>query len=185
MQATHASAVCSDIDLDDESLQLLTDQDSPGDYLDKLLSAGRYPDAARFLARALPHREAVWWACVCAQSGIDGADSDQKTALSVAEAWVFKPTEENRQSALAAAEKARQDNAASWAAMAAFWSGGSIAPPDVANIPAAPHLCSVAVGSAVALASVEPDPMLMDDNYALFFKRGIAIANGENAKQVN
>ena len=104
VQATHASAVCSDIDLDDESLQLLTDQDSPGDYLDKLLSAGRYPDAARFLARALPHREAVWWACVCAQSGIDGADSDQKTALSVAEAWVFKPTEENRQSALAAAE---------------------------------------------------------------------------------
>ena len=46
-----------------------------------------------------------------------------------AERWTADPNEQNRREAQAAAEKLEFGTAASWAAISAFWSGGSMAPP--------------------------------------------------------
>ena len=94
----------------------LNDQLSPDAYLDLLIEKEQWVDAIRLLASALPKREAVWWAAglrtrpLCLRMpahGPRGAES--------AEAWVYKPTEENRWAAKEAGEKVGYDKPACWA----------------------------------------------------------------------
>ena len=39
----------------------------------RIVQAGMMADAARFMAHALPKREAVWWACMCARATVPEA----------------------------------------------------------------------------------------------------------------
>ena len=64
------------------------------------------------------------------------------------------------------------------AAMAAFWSGGSLGPPDVAEIPMPPHLCGVAAASAVMLAAVRNDPNRAVEHYMRALVSAFDIAQG-------
>ncbi len=103
---------------------------APRSFLDALIEAGEFPDAVRFLAHALPKREAVWWACLCAREAA-GADPPEPVAaaLRAAEAWVADPSEENRRAAVARGRGGRAAAPpAGCAAAAAFWSGGSLGP---------------------------------------------------------
>ena len=50
-------------------------------------------------------------------------------------AWVEEPGETRRRRCEAAAGKTKFDGPGSWLAMAAFWSGGSIAPDDMGDVP--------------------------------------------------
>jgi hypothetical protein len=43
--------------------------EGPRAFLDRLLAGKKFPEAIRFLAFALPRREAVWWGCVCVPPG--------------------------------------------------------------------------------------------------------------------
>src|ERR1043165_1843595 len=43
---------------------------APAPFLEQLLSKSLLNDAVQFLAFALPKREAVWWACLCARSEV-------------------------------------------------------------------------------------------------------------------
>jgi hypothetical protein len=115
--------------LGDEAKKLLRDGMTPRQYLDVLLEKQQFVDAVRFLAHVLPKREAVWWACLCARSAAgSGAPAPQTAALQAAERWVADPSEANRRAAQDAAEAAELGTPAGCAAMAAFWSGGSMAP---------------------------------------------------------
>jgi Family of unknown function (DUF6931) len=69
-----------------------------------------------------------------------------------------------------------------WAAVAAFWSGGSMAPPDLPAVPPAPHLTGVAVAGAVSLAAVRSDPSLADDKRRRYIEIALDIANGGNGR---
>ena len=124
----NASETARSCDLEDDARTLLTADLNATQYLDKLQEGGLYVDAARFLATALPKREAVWWACVCARSALGDETPEPKVtrALEAAEAWVYKPNEENRRPTEKLAEEATYEQPAAWAAIAAFWSGGSI-----------------------------------------------------------
>ena len=103
-------------------------------FLDALIAAGHLPDALRFLAAALPKREAVWWACVCARQGYGAVvPSPAGAALQAAERWVADPSDANRRAAHPAAEAAGVGTPAGAAAIGVFLSGGSLAP---VNLPA-------------------------------------------------
>src|SRR5215510_2858278 len=120
-----------------------------------MVEKAQFVDAVRYLANALLQREAVWWACIAARAALGSAkrptDLDSVTA---AEAWVYKPTEENRRAAMTKAQATQFDTPCAWAAVAAFWSGGSMAPPDVPVVPPPPFLIGRAVSGAVMLAAV-------------------------------
>lgn len=180
-----AREVCADTALSDEAMSLLNDGNTPPAYLEQLILGRHYQDAIRFLARALPTREAAWWACVSVRNGVDQstAANDIK-ALELAEQWVFKPTDENRYKAHEAVESLANDSPIHWTGMAVLWSGGSMAPPDVPVVPTAPNMCGMAVSGAVMLAGLTDDAQESARLYELFLKQGIAIANGNNAKEV-
>jgi hypothetical protein len=178
-----AAAICLDIELGPEAKHCLRADPAPVDFLHLLLEQRLYADAVRFLARALPKREAVWWACLCARGTLNETSAPEYiNALAVAEAWVYKPTEPNRRQANAAAQAAGFDNAAAWAAMAAFWSDGSLAPENLPVVPPADNLASKAVAGAVMLAAVLKQPEKAPDKYTFFIQQAIDIANGGNGQ---
>ena len=178
-----AALICQDIDLDKTAREYLLADPEPVTFLETLIKQQQYPDAVRFLARALPKREAVWWACLSARS-VMGAPPDPSylQALEAAEAWVYKPTEPHRRQASAAAQQAAFEHAAAWAAMAAFWSEGSIAPEDAPAVPPADNLTAKAVAGAVMLAAVQAQPEKANDKYLFFIEQAIDIANGGNGR---
>lgn len=118
--------------------------------LDMLEQAGLLIEATRLIAHALPAREAVWWACMCARhSAASGADPPAEAA----EEWVRQQTDRHRRAAMQQAEAAGFGSAEAWAAVAAFWSGDSMAPPEAPKVPPQPHFTGLAVAGAVALAA--------------------------------
>lgn len=153
----------------------------PGEYLGGLIDAGLWTDAIRFLAFALPRREGVWWACVAARTALNSASPPGHGAcIAAAEEWVFQPSDEARRNAFAVAEKAGFNSPAAYAALGAFWSGGSLAPPGMAEVPPDPALCPTAVSSSVLLAAVIREPHKAEGKYRAFMASGVDIANGGN-----
>ncbi|MFL5246136.1 MAG: DUF6931 family protein [Gemmataceae bacterium] len=175
-----AAEVCGQIALSDDALKLLKADQGTLEFLDSLIGKERFPDAARFLARALPKREAVWWACKCiGLTAGDKAPAKRAAALKAAEKWVADPTDENRQAAFPAAEAADFGTPEGCAAMAAFWSGGSLAPPNVPAVPPAEHLTAQGVAGAIMLTAVQSEPEKAAEKFRRYFSVGIEIARGE------
>ena len=185
IQQPTASAVCKHVELDEEAKSLLQDDAVPAQYLQQLIEKELYPDAARFLANALPKREATWWACLCARNALNNQPSDADLkAIELAEAWVYKPTEENRKPIMPAAETTEFKTPAGWAAVAAFWSGGNMSPVEGTVVPPPEDLTAKAVIGAVMLAAVRDGPEKVKTNYQLFLRQGIDIAGGGDGRSV-
>jgi hypothetical protein len=182
--AARASEICARFDLTPEARPLLTDAMSPDQFLDLLIENGHFMDAIRLLAFGLPKREAVWWSCLCVREMLPPQPAAEiLDVLTASEAWVYKPTEENRRLAMERAERAGFDQAASWTAMGAFWSGGSMAPPNVPAVPPDEALTGKAVSGAILLAAVLLEPQRATERHRLFLEDGIDIAKGGTGKK--
>jgi hypothetical protein len=98
---------------------------SPIEFLNALSSTGKLPDAVTFCAYLLPRREAIWWACESVRTlAVDFARDDDAVGLLAAEAWVSQPDDDRRQAALDIGTRGDRNNALTWLALAAGWSGG-------------------------------------------------------------
>jgi hypothetical protein len=182
--APKAAAVCADIELGAAALGQLNADIGPALFLRRLIDNALHADAIHFLARALPKRESTWWACLCARAVLgETPDPAILKALEAAERWVYQPSEDNRRLAFAAAQATQFDHPASWAAMAAFWSGGSMAPPEVPVVPPADNLAGKAVAGAVLLAAVRAEPEKATEKYLRFLEQGIDIASGGDGRK--
>jgi hypothetical protein len=144
------------LELDTEAAALVGDAADAEAAIARLEAGGKLIEACRVAAHALPKREAVWWACMCARGA--PPDPQQTTAdlaaLEAAETWVRRPDEPNRRAAMAAAEAAKYRSTEAWAAVGAFWSGGSMSPEGQPAVPPAEHLTGVAIAGAIVLAAV-------------------------------
>lgn len=178
-----ADEICRRVDLSGEARAFLVPDLSPQGYLSLLLDAEAIGDAVRFLAFALPVREGVWWASVVAHSLIDKPSEGEAICIARAARWVYEPTEEHRRACMAAAESLNFDGAAAYAALAAFWSGGSLAPEGMPDAPADPSLGHIGVGASVLLAITAGDPLMIDDRFRVAMARGTDIAHGGNGRR--
>jgi hypothetical protein len=176
--AKTAAEVCQHVPLGDEARKLLRDGLTPQQYLDLLEEKSQYLDGLRFLAHALPKREAVWWACRCIRQ-VPGA-KPSAAALQAAENWAADPSEDNRRAAWTAAEAAGLDTPAGCVAAAAFWSGGSLGPADVAAIPPGERLTAQGVAGAIMLAAVLTEPAQATEKHRQFLALGREAASGAN-----
>ncbi len=176
-----AAEVAARFEASEQAAAVLKKGMRPGEYLSALVDAELWADAIRFLAYALPHREGVWWACLAARTSLapDTPPGHAET-IAAAEEWVYHPSDEARRAAFAAAEKIGFKSPAAYAGLAAFWSGGSLAPPGLPEIPPDPALCPTAVSSAVLLAAVVREPHKAEGKYRAFLTSGVDIANGGN-----
>ncbi len=144
-----------------------------------LLAGGHGIEAARVLAHALPKRESVWWACMCANhtAGPDLPEAGRKPR-ELAEAWVFQPSAELARAAMDEAKRAGFQSPEAWAGVAAFWSGDSLTPPTTPAVAPPPHLTGLAVAGAVALAAVRHKPERQPQRLVMFLQSAQDIAAG-------
>jgi hypothetical protein len=120
----------------------------------------------------------VWWAWVCARrSGGENPQPKIKAALDATEKWIAQPNDDNRRSAMAAAQKAELDTAAGCAGLAAFFSGGSLAPPDAAPVPPGEFLAAKAVSGAVIFAAIAKQPERAPERFRSFVAQGVEVTN--------
>ena len=151
--------------------------------IEVLRGAERIIDALRLLAHALPKRESVWWACTCCRALLGmGIPLTDEPAIARAEAWVYEPRDKNARAAYSEAEERGFQTPGGWAAVAAFWSSGSLAPAEQPAVPPADYLTGVAVAGAVTLAAVVEPVVEMESRYARFLKFGLDIAAGGTAR---
>ena len=130
--AKTAGEICRKFALSDEAKPLLKDGMTPQQFLAVLQEKQLVPDALRFLGQALPKREAVFWAYTCAKDAAGATPPENVAkALAAVNKWVLDPSEDNRRATQAAYEAADLGTPAGCAAVAAFWSGGSMAPKDL------------------------------------------------------
>jgi hypothetical protein len=126
-------------------------------FLDSLLKGRTPEDAISFCAYMLPRREAVWWACQCVRQ-IENplTPADDRFLLKV-EAWVKDADEETRRQVHEAVENSALDTPATWIAMGAVWSGGSISGAGNPPVPPPPHATAQAVRAAVLTSLARVD----------------------------
>ena len=177
--AKTAAEVCRHFEPSEPARGLLKPNHTPAQYLDALLDQKHPVDAVKFLAQALPKREVVWWAGQCVRTLAAGSAAPAAAALKAAEAWVSDPKDENRRAALAAAETAQFGTPAGCVALAAFFSGGSLAPAGLTEVPPAENLCGHAAAGAIMLAVVSNEPENAPQKYQKCLERGVEIANGK------
>lgn len=170
--------LCEIAELEDEAKALAAAQQDPRAFIAALVEQERYADAVRLLAHALPTREAVWWAWFCAKRVTgEGPPAPARAALEATERWIAQPTEEHRRPAMELAQRAEIGTPAGCAALAVFFSGGSVAPPDAPPVPPAPYSASKAIAGSVILAAVSKEPEKAPEKFATFIERGMQVAD--------
>lgn len=154
--------------------ELLARAAGPRDFVERLVETGHAEGAAQFLAHALPRREAIWWALLCARSATDDSP-DTTAALEAVRAWVAEPSDAARRNAFAHAEHVGLGTPWGMAGAAVFLSGDSLAPAGSPAVPPDPHDGARAVAGAVMLASVAgpEDPAAA---LRAFVDQGLALA---------
>lgn len=153
------------------------------DALGRLEAGGFLMEAARLLALALPRREAVWWACMCAAHTAppDLPEADRK-AREAAELWVRQQGDKNRIAAKQQADATTLESPESWAALAVFFSGDSILPEGQPVVPPKPHVAGRTLAGAVILAAVRTDPLRQVTRLKRFLESGRNIAAGGSGR---
>ncbi len=176
-----ASSKTADIaavaELSDEAMGLLRPEIAPPDFVSLLMSKKLYADAVRFVAHALPKRQAVWWGWISAKKAA-GADPPPKikASLEATEKWIAQPDDESGRAAMDAAKEAQTTTAAGCAGMAAFFSGSSLGPSHIPPIPPGEYLTAKAVSGAVIYAAVGKDPVNAPDRFQSFVNQGVEVA---------
>ncbi len=182
VKAATAAEICQHFDVPPESRPLLTPKATPREFLDALVSARQFLPALRFLAHALPPREAIWWGSLCVKH-VSGTSlpAPETEALKAAVVWVLEPTDAARNAAKAPAEAAGFETPAGALATATTWTGGTLAPPmpKVPPVVPGPYLPAKGVLAAVVFASVKGPGAAVEETQRLFVDLGIGVAEGK------
>ena len=171
LAARTPAAVCAALELDPAARALLADDPAPAAFLSALIQQELFKDALTYLAHGLPKPDAVAWTASCVAHG-RALSPQAGAAVAAAAAWSQAPSNENCRAAEKAAEES-DDAAARFAALAAFWSGESLAPADLPLAPPAPELTGQAAVAALVLAATQAPPPEIPERYRQFLSRGI------------
>jgi pSer/pThr/pTyr-binding forkhead associated (FHA) protein len=165
--------LCGKIKMSEQARQVVTEESTPEDYLNLLIEQELYTDGLRFLAFWLPKPAAVNWACESVAQ-ICGAEltKPEQAAFDAARQWANDPSEANRRAAESAASATEFSGAASWLALGAFWSGGSLSGPDLPVVPPADGLTAEAITGAFMLAATRHEPQKAVSRYQEILTRG-------------
>ena len=151
--------------------------------LDALEAGAWLAEATRLCAHALPRREAVWWACMCARHTAPATLGEpDRDAFNAAKLWVRSQSDADRRTAFAHAQKAGFATPEAWAAVGAFWSGESLAPEGQAAVTPPAHVAASAVAGAVALSAVRDAPDRREARLRQFIASAREIGAGHSGR---
>jgi hypothetical protein len=152
MRFAQAARLFRDIPQIAEDMSQHPGDETPPAFLRALLTGDIPEEAITFAAYSLLPRYSVWWAHECLTAIAEVLTEEDRQMLAVAAAWVAQPDEITRQRALTAGYGAALRGPGVWVALAAGWSGGSMAAPDQPDVPAPDFLTGRAVNAAVLTA---------------------------------
>ncbi|HET8746061.1 MAG TPA: hypothetical protein VFM98_10680 [Ramlibacter sp.] len=153
---------------------------APQAAVQALLEAGESTEALKLLARLLPKRYAVAWACQCARD--QSLSQEDRMGASLAEQWVREPSESNRRAAFEFAHAGGYKALGAWIAAAAGWSGGSLAPASQETaVPPADHLTARATVAAINLMAAL-EPAQFEARRVAFIQRALALLQGQGGE---
>jgi len=171
-------------ELSEEALALYATHQEPGVYVDILIQNKHYVDTIRLLAHALPKRETVWWAWACASKVAGEASAEViQAALDATRDWIADPTDEHSRHAMEKAQEADIGTAAGCAALSAFLSGNSLAPPEVDPVVPGEFMGAKAVVGSVIMAAISQEPDKADEKYQAFIEAALDVAAKVNLFQ--
>ena len=168
------------------NLHLQTPLESPASapaaiVLAELEAKQAWVDLLMTLAALLPPRERVWWACIAARDVIAFRGQTETRPLLAAEAWVFKPTEENREAARASLDGAFVDDDSVHCATAVIYADGTLGPGDLAQHPAPAGAAELSCW-AMNLVALKKLSDRFEAHKELLIDRAIDIARGGNGQ---
>jgi len=139
--------------LSDEARERLDQTLNVRAYLDHLLGAELAADGVVVVARLLPRKYAIAWACECFDAATAGTELDpvERSGVAAAKRWLSDPTEEHRRAAMDLADRLGYATPGAWLAAAAGWAEGSLAPPDVSAVAPPETLAGDAVAASLKL----------------------------------
>ncbi|GGF57780.1 hypothetical protein GCM10007301_16880 [Azorhizobium oxalatiphilum] len=180
LRFAQAAHLCAVLEPGEEAKAILSPGMSASDFLGALVEGGLVVDAIRYMAVALPRREAVWWACACRRALLPPElPEGDLAAWKAAEDWVYDPTEPFRRACYGPAQALKFETAGAYAALGAYWSGGSLAPPEVSLIvPPGDGLTGTATAASVILTCVPGAAKSIGERQKKALTIGIDIANG-------
>ncbi|MGH7024963.1 MAG: DUF6931 family protein [Caulobacteraceae bacterium] len=131
-------------------------RDAPEDYFASLRQAGRLSEAVMFLSQALPRYETVAWAVRAVRDLAPGPETPgpDGEALKATLLWVQDPSDARRRAAFEAAGRTKRNSPEKLAALAAFFSGGSVTPEDCPPTPPPNNVAGRFAAGAVLLAAI-------------------------------
>lgn len=174
--ASPLQQLCDRAKVSDEAKALLTDDSSTKPFLALLVEKELFRDAIRVVAHLLPKREAIGWGCLCVRHSLASQqDKPLPNVQMAAERWVSAPQEQNRWAAKEAADKEDPMTPSGLLAMAAFFVGPSITPPNAPPTPPPDHVTAEMVGGAVVLAGVVREPEKAKEKYRVFMQKASAL----------
>jgi hypothetical protein len=172
------STIFDAAELSEDAGQLLAASDEAREFAEGLVQNQLYPDAIAFLAHALPRREAVWWAWLCAREAAGEKASPVVVAsLEATKSWIADPTDQHRRAAFEAAELAGIDTAVGFVALAAFFCGDTVGPADAPPAPPGVFAAAKAIAGCINLAAVADEAADISARYAELVQRGIELAD--------
>lgn len=172
--------------LSQANVRLKTTLDAPASapcetVLVELEGKGAWVDMLLMLAVMLPPRERVWWACLAARDYIGPKSDKDPRPLTTSEAWVFQPTEENREAVQASLDTARVDDDTVNCATAVMYADGTLGPGDLAQHPAPAGAAELSCW-AMNLVALKKLSDRFEAHKELLIDRAIDIARGGNGQ---
>lgn len=154
----------------------------PEEVLKELEDKGAVIDILRIMALVLPPRERVWWACLAARDIIGPMDEGKEPEpLLASEAWVFKPSEENRERARVSLDDAYIDDDTVNCAYSVIYCDGTLGPKDLAQYPA-PAGAAETFAFVMNAVALDKNHARLDTYSQLLIDRAIDIGRGGNGR---
>ena len=149
--------------------------------LSELEEKEAWVDLLMLIATMLPPRERVWWACLAARDYIGPKSPKDPKPLVASEAWVFEPTEENREAARQSLDNAYVDDDTVNCATSVLYSDGTLGPGDLAQYPA-PAGAAELTAFAMNMVALNELSDKFETHIQVLIDRAIDIARGGNGQ---
>ncbi|PCJ07740.1 MAG: hypothetical protein COB16_09930 [Rhodobacteraceae bacterium] len=151
------------------------------EVLKELFDKGALVDLLRLLAILLPPRERVWWACMAARDYIGPRSDNDPPSLTASEAWVYEPSEENRDAARISMDNAYVDDDTVNCALAVLYSDGTLGPGDLKQYPA-PAGASETAAFAMNMVALSELSDKFEEHGRVLVERALNIGRGGNGQ---
>lgn len=151
------------------------------EVLAELDGKGAMMDVMRLMSIVLPPRERVWWACLAARDYIGPKSDKDPQPLVTSEAWVFNPSDQNREAARNSIDEAYIDDETVNCALSVLYFDGTLGPADLADYPS-PAGAAETYAFVMNVVALDKNSDRFEEYGQMLIDRAVDIARGGNGR---